>query len=259
MFEHDTEIQQHATFDDRFYEIAPPEGEKEFYPSVSTILSSTQQGNFLTEYRVQEASNKGAEIANYEFLLKALRGTRVHAACEIYCKGVALNWFDDHGRKLYEDDEWKAIVRFAHWMESTGAKVLATEMTVFNHAHRYAGTLDLIVEIEGLVYVVDIKTSKQVYEDHLLQVIGYREAAQEMFPEIKVYGAGVLALNTRHKIGYHWKIADDENEYEDLRTKFLKRVELFHLYHPDFQPKRDILPTTLTPTHELNEILEVTL
>lgn len=255
MFEHSTEIRRHATFDDRFYEIGLPNGEGVFYPSVSTILSGVQVGGFLDQWKQEQAAAYGIEGARFDMYIRAQRGTRVHAACEAFCKGESLEWFDEQGRQQYDDFEWGSIVRFVQWMEATKATVLATEMTVFSHAHRYAGTLDLIVEIEGMRYVVDIKTSKQVSDSHLLQVTGYRLAVEEMFPQLEIHGAGVLALNTAHKAGYHWKLIDDPAAYAALRTRFLKRVEIFHLEHPDFQPKRDILPTILTPTHIIGEAI----
>lgn len=59
--------------------------------------------------------------------------------------------------------------------------VIAQEVPVFSLIHDFAGTLDLILQdpATGAYYLVDFKTSKGIYVDHLLQVAAYEFAAKE--------------------------------------------------------------------------------
>ena len=54
--------------------------------------------------------------------------------------------------------------------------VLASELTIFNRRHAFAGTLDLIIHLPGnaLPQIADIKTGKSVYGEVQLQLCGYR-------------------------------------------------------------------------------------
>lgn len=63
------------------------------------------------------------------------------------------------------------------------AEVVAVEVPVFSLDHRFAGTLDAILKYKHAdvthYEVVDFKTSKGIYESHLIQVAAYRHAACE--------------------------------------------------------------------------------
>lgn len=257
----DTTAEQRYTFDDRFYEITRPPskpGEEmttDFYPSVSTVLGHVQVGNAFGAWTSEQAAALGVEGARLDMALRAEYGTRVHAMCEAYAKGETLEWLDDSGRPRYTDFEWKRFIRFVQWIEAHGVEILATEMVVFSHEHRYAGTCDLIANVDGCTYLIDLKTSKYVGDHHLLQGAAYLRAAREMFPELELTSIGILALNTATKAGYQWKEVSDRPSIERLDERFLGRLNLFHLEKPDFQPKRDLLPTVATPSHTIESLV----
>jgi len=54
------------------------------------------------------------------------------------------------------------------------------EQVVYSEKHRYAGTLDLLAEVNGVLTVVDWKTGKAVYSEAHLQNAAYRQAVREM-------------------------------------------------------------------------------
>lgn len=255
MLTHDTQVEQRATFDDRFYEITKPGGSQVFYPSVTNILSDVNVGHGLDQWKQEQAEALGVDGARLSLALRAQYGLNVHAAVEKYNKGGVLEWIDPAtDQKNFTDFEWKCICRYVQWLEDYEVEILATEMTVFSHKHRYAGTCDIICNVGGVTHVVDVKTSKQATDVHMLQVASYRLAVAEMFPELPVKGIGVIALSSRNKIGYQWKDGGDTLKVFGYDCRFLKRCELFHMEHPNFEPKRDILPVTLTPTHNQVEI-----
>lgn len=258
MFQHDATIELLTTFDDRFYQVILPGGEGEviYLPSATHINSQVAVGDGFSEWKMLEAETYTREGARFRQWLRAERGSTVHAACERFAKGETLAYKDDDGRYLYDDFEWGCICRFAHWLETSGATILATEMPVYSFTHRFAGTLDMIAEIKGERYVIDLKTSAQVNDSHLLQIAAYRLAVNEMFPDMQVERAAVLALNAkRNKSGFQFKeipqIGDDPKKLQD---QWLAKVRLFHLAKPDFQPDVDLLPTVLTPTHIVGEM-----
>ncbi|MEZ4156790.1 MAG: hypothetical protein R3B52_02365 [Candidatus Paceibacterota bacterium] len=58
------------------------------------------------------------------------------------------------------------------------------ELLVKNDEHRYAGTLDALVEMDGKFGVLDIKTSSGIYRDYNLQTSAYVDALQKKFPNL---------------------------------------------------------------------------
>jgi hypothetical protein len=60
------------------------------------------------------------------------------------------------------------------WIADTGVNVIATEKQVWNLTEGYAGTFDFLVEFpNGDIGVVDLKTGRGTYADHVLQLISY--------------------------------------------------------------------------------------
>jgi len=91
------------------------------------------------------------------------RGSRVHEAAEKHTLVSAA-----------DPDVAPFLAQFYDWVEKSGAKTLAQEGQVFNLTLGYAGSYDLIVQLpDGRIVVVDIKTGKNIYADHALQLMGY--------------------------------------------------------------------------------------
>lgn len=56
---------------------------------------------------------------------------------------------------------------------------LKIEERIISKKHNYAGTIDVLAEVDGEVGVLDIKTSKAVYRDYGMQTAAYIEAFKE--------------------------------------------------------------------------------
>lgn len=106
------------------------------------------------------------------------RGTDVHDVAEALLK---------NGKPPLEGEIAAEILPYVegllNWYEAAKpdwAEVLTIESPVFSLEHRFAGTLDAIIKgISGSYYLIDFKTSKGIYESHLLQVAAYEYAARE--------------------------------------------------------------------------------
>ena len=67
---------------------------------------------------------------------------------------------------------WNAF-QAAHTM-----KTLYTEVTVWNEVEGYAGTFDWVGEIEGVMTLVDFKTSRSIWPDHKRQLAALKNAPE---------------------------------------------------------------------------------
>lgn len=69
---------------------------------------------------------------------------------------------------------------FEKWAKQVNLKPILMEQTVYSKTHGYAGTLDLLAEVDGELTVVDFKTGKAVYLEAHLQNVAYQYALREM-------------------------------------------------------------------------------
>jgi hypothetical protein len=70
--------------------------------------------------------------------------------------------------------------RFTAFLEAQGASIVSSEHAVWGEG--YAGTYDLIVQMDGALWMVDIKTSKGIYPEYALQLAAYGHAAGIILP-----------------------------------------------------------------------------
>lgn len=73
-----------------------------------------------------------------------------------------------------------AFVAYERWAKEVNLKPLLIEQKVYSHTHRYAGTMDLLAEVNGVLTLIDWKTSKDVYAEAHLQNVAYQVALTEM-------------------------------------------------------------------------------
>lgn len=98
------------------------------------------------------------------------RGSAVHSAIEAFLNDTPLP------DGLNEEEETCALSAM-EFLDEFLAEPLAAELTVFSRQHDYAGTLDLwCVDREGTRWIVDFKTSSDVYPEHAVQQVAYQRA-----------------------------------------------------------------------------------
>jgi len=86
--------------------------------------------------------------------------------------------------KMPEDKEVLSSVNaFLDWAGKHQIEWLASELMVASMTHKFAGTLDFIARIDGILTLGDFKTSNQMSEDYDLQLAGYWIALNEMLKE----------------------------------------------------------------------------
>lgn len=118
-------------------------------------------------------------------------GTEIHAAIELLAQGKPM-------------PDWPLPVRphmeqFERFVADYDPEWIASEASVYSRSQAYAGTLDAIVRIGGLLYLFDAKTGKGIYPEVALQLAAYRHAEfiglpdgnEEPMPQVD----GALALH----------------------------------------------------------------
>ena len=166
------------------------------------------------------------------------RGTTIHDVVETY---FVHNKLPDPATVDAELHPY--IKAFVTWTQdflsdSTDHRVVLVERPVYSLRHQYAGTCDLIIFKDGVYYIVDIKTSKALYSDTLLQPIAYMHAAMEMSERARHMGKPKIAYLPMPAACQPMVVAlhDDEtyesansNEFGLTIDDFLSVMEMFLL------------------------------
>lgn len=176
------------------------------YISVTEVLKVIDKSNALMYWFGREIyyamvkdptlDEKSAMSAPYKVSERAKsRGTTVHSIVEAY---------KTTGKQIETvPDKYKGYAEaFYRWVDDFNPRFVENEKTILSHKHRYAGTLDAIIEINGEKVLLDVKTSKkgEVYKEAHLQVSAYILALKEMGESID--RGFVLALSDTGKYNY---------------------------------------------------------
>ena len=143
----------------------------------------------------------------------AVRGTQVHALADKLANGEEVVVPDELAGHV------ESCVRFLDdWDPST----VFTEMPVYHEKYLYAGTLDLLVEMDGETWLLDFKTSKSgAYGDTAFQLAAYANATHGL------HGGQVIPMPVVDRCGVVWLRADGYELYPYHVTRDVFREFLY--------------------------------
>lgn len=142
---------------------------------------------FLDKGDEQAAINhiKGAPFRKRD--AAADRGTVVHTAIEAYLAGkqpdeeaILAELKERRVNAKMHKPTLKMVSGLVDFMYDEEPEIILSEKTVFSRTHEYAGTLDMLarMRVGGTVLpvVLDVKTSKSIYNETAYQLTGYARA-----------------------------------------------------------------------------------
>ena len=122
----------------------------------------------------QKASQRELEAA-------AEIGTATHNLIEWWARGQ-IGLTVGKRPEVSDQSEW-GFMAFEDWAKQHEFKPIRSEMVVYSHVHKIAGTLDLLGYVDGKLKLVDIKTGKAIYAEARLQCAAYYTCLREMGEE----------------------------------------------------------------------------
>jgi len=166
-----------------------------------------------------------AKKAHEVFTHKAAdAGTRLHSALEKFCLNEP-QVIDPDIQDQYND--------FLRWADEYKMRPMYTERMVFSHTHGFAGQFDLMamLTIPGrgeVVFELDFKSAKRVYDSHAIQAAGYKIAHDDQYgPMIEEIGVLVMP---RVGTGLVW--ADCSGHLPVLEKAFMDCLNLYNSMKP---------------------------
>ena len=197
----------------RVYET--PDGS--YYPSVTTITGQMNK-KAINEWRARV----GEKVANQITKQASARGTSIHKLCEHYILGT----MDDV--KIMPSNK-EMFSSMANHLAKTIGKVYAVEGFLYSDFLRSAGQVDMIAEYNGVLSVVDFKTSKKKKNPDWIENYFVQEAAYSfMFEERTQLQVGqlvtVIGVDGEDEPQVFIKNTKERNQY------LLKFLELRNLW-----------------------------
>jgi len=163
------------------------------YPSITTVLGSIKNVE-LDAWR----ERVGNEYANEVSRKASGRGTRVHNAIEKYL----LNELTDMDIRRMMPDLKDMFRKIRPYIDEHIGTIYGVEKKLYSDRLRIAGTCDCIAEWDGVISIIDWKTSnyqkdKCQIDNYFMQVAGYADMVYERvnIPIQRV----VVAINVEHE------------------------------------------------------------
>jgi hypothetical protein len=245
----DFESKRVNILDNRYYS-----KNNKLYPSVTSILQFMPKNKFFENWLKDVGHNA-------DFIAKkaADEGTQVHDTIERYLKGEKIVWVDENGYSKYSLEVWKMILKFHNFWSTYKPTLIENEIHLFSDIYSYAGTCDLIVEIDNKKWLLDIKTSNSLHTSYDLQLAAYAQAWNELYEE-KIDNIGILWLKSSkrgedkkgEKIqGKGWELYQPVKSIEENLKLFGYIHELYKLEHPEAKSTDEQFPTEIQITPDI--------
>ena len=237
------ELKQINFLDRRVYK----RGEGVYYPSVTTILQYMPKNKFFETWMKDVGHN-----ADLIMRKAGKEGTQVHEAAEALVKGEEVTWMDEYGRAKYSQVVWEMILKFYEFWSTYKPELISTEDFVWSDEHKYAGTADLVVKLDGKVWLLDLKTSNSLHKSYDLQLASYAVALRES-KGIEIERTGIIWLKSYTRSaskkkgvyqGKGWQIKNIDKIEENFEL-FKLIYRLYTLENPNTEPIYNSYPTTL--------------
>jgi hypothetical protein len=229
-----------------------------YVPSVTWIAGHYPKGvqfyKWLAEHGWDEsqaikqaAGDKGSKV--HDAISAILRGEEVRIDSKL------LNRSTDQLEELTLE-ECDAILSFVNWRKEVKPVDIAWDVTVFSSKYGYAGTIDYICIIDGKTYIIDFKTSANVWPEYELQVSAYKKPIEtaefnvEGLNDVAGINLAILQIGyRRNKAGYKF------TEIEDQFPLFLAARQIWQKESGSQEVKQRDYPIVISPAVTVEEAM----
>jgi len=194
------------------------------YPSVTTITGILSHDSIL-----QWRKRLGEDLANYQMILSATAGTQTHKICQEYLSNKSTRKY----KKLIPKSHFNNLKPELKKINN----IHALECRIYSDKYRIAGTVDCVAEYDGVLSVIDFKTTKKEKKDdwilpHYCQATAYREAwyertGQKIDQIIIMISAldGTLKVYIDNPDNYVKKLKELVNTYMEQNSHLKKEIK----------------------------------
>ena len=104
-------------------------------------------------------------------------GTCAHHMIECHITGEEVDLADFTKNQI--DRAENGFLGFLEWEKQNKPMYLDTEIEVISEKYLYGGTCDIVAQIKDEMWMIDLKTSKGIYPEFIIQLAAYVHAYHE--------------------------------------------------------------------------------
>jgi hypothetical protein len=180
-------------------------------PGVTTVLQVLSKPALI--HWAWELGMKGEDYRKTRDNLADV-GTIAHYLVECELKGETPDLKD------YSPDDIdlaeNALIKFYEWQKQHTIEVIFAEQSLVSEQFKFGGTLDCLAYVDGVKTLLDFKTSKSIYAEHIIQLSAYLQLLRENnHPDVR--DIRVLRIGRTEEEGYEEivkKAVDLENHWK---------------------------------------------
>lgn len=136
-------------------------------PSVTTVLNVVNKPFLHIWYGKLGLAKAQAVLKESQEL-----GQNVHEMIEAYLKGDEI--------PECSGNESRMFMEFKNWAQKTAPTVVELELDMTSQKHKFYGTCDAVLEIDGKLVICDWKTSSSIDKFHGVQLAAYAQMYKEI-------------------------------------------------------------------------------
>jgi len=149
-------------------------------------------------------------------------GTLAHYLIECDLKKIPPDLSDYSPNQI--DLAENAVLKFYEWQEQNKFKKIESELQLVSEKYQFGGTCDIYCELNGKKCLIDLKTSKAIFEEHYLQVAAYRQLLIENGYPVEV--VRILRIGRDESEGFEDRIVPFLDLYWE---KFLACLRIYQI------------------------------
>ena len=151
---------------EQFKELCGYEIDNVWYPRVTKIVEIKAKPALYRFYGRMGSFAEGEKVKQQS----ANEGTLIHETIEAILRKDPV---------VIPESVKPAVSAFLEFYSKNDVVPHKIEERVVSKNHHYAGTMDVLAEVNGVLGVLDVKTSIAVYRDYSIQTSAYIEALKE--------------------------------------------------------------------------------
>lgn len=167
--------------------------EGDYEPSVTTYLEAYPKSAQFYEW-LKSAGKDADEIRDEA----GRKGSNVHELTERYDRREEISLLDENGFIGYKLAEWNMFERYVEFRKNNETSIIHNELNLVSSSLRMGGTIDRVMQVNGQLLLIDIKTANSLHPHYWLQLAAYEKVLKFKFDQT-VDGIALLWLNAKHE------------------------------------------------------------
>ena len=193
-------------------------------PGVTTVLSVLAKPGLIKW--ANDLGLKGIDSTKYTDRLAGV-GTLAHAMILAHLKKEEVD--TSEYSKADIDLAENAFLSYLNWEKGHRVEPELLEAPLVSEEFKFGGTPDFYGRVDGLLEVIDFKTSKAIYSEHLTQVCAYTDLLWNNDPHRLVESIRILQIGRDETEGFSEKVLLQGSETTLRKELFLRCLQIYNL------------------------------